>query len=434
MRIPVFLLVLIVSISSFAQTVRIKQLEEQRKQALREISNTDQLLRDTKKTTSNLLDRVKLISNQIFSRQKVLTLLEQEVDGINAEQKLIENDIVRLENDLKEKQKNYAKAIDAMQRNRRSENKLLFVLSGRSLTESYRRMRYLSEYSDWRAKQADEIKEQSEKLKERKSALTKVKMEKTALLGLRTTEQTNLKKEEGNYKLEVNEAQQKQKDLQKILSQKQQQADALDRQIAKLIAEEVARQEREAKRLEEERLRAEAAKKAAATSSSTGTRRTTATPRSTTPKSTAAKAPVTPENATLSNNFASNKGRLPYPISGNYTITTRFGSHQHTKFVTTSSSGIDIRSQAGAEAKAVFNGEVTYVAAIPGYNTCIIVRHGNYYTFYGNIQSIYVKQGDKVKTGQTLGKVYTDPDTGYSEIHFQLWQGTTKMNPEPWLR
>lgn len=433
MRIPVFLLVLIVSISSFAQTARIKQLEEQRKQALREISNTDQLLRDTKKTTSNLLDRVKLISNQIFSRQKVLTLLEQEVDGINAEQKLIENDIVRLENDLKEKQKNYAKAIDAMQRNRRSENKLLFVLSGRSLTESYRRMRYLSEYSDWRAKQADEIKEQSEKLKERKSALTKVKVEKTALLGLRTTEQTNLKKEEGNYKLEVNEAQQKQKDLQKILSQKQQQADALDRQIAKLIAEEVARQEREAKRLEEERLRAEAAKKAAATSS-TGTRRTTATPRSTTPKSTAAKAPVTPENATLSNNFASNKGRLPYPISGNYTTTTRFGSHQHTKFVTTSSSGIDIRSQAGAEAKAVFNGEVTYVAAIPGYNTCIIVRHGNYYTFYGNIQSIYVKQGDKVKTGQTLGKVYTDPDTGYSEIHFQLWQGTTKMNPEPWLR
>ncbi|MDR1706722.1 MAG: peptidoglycan DD-metalloendopeptidase family protein [Prevotella sp.] len=430
MRISVFLLVLIVSISSFAQTVRIKQLEEQRKQALREISNTDQLLRDTKKTTSNLLDRVKLISNQIFSRQKVLTLLEQEVNGISAEQSQIEKDIVRLESELKEKQKNYAKAIDAMQRNRRSENKLLFVLSGKSLTESYRRMRYLSEYSDWRAKQADEIKEQSEKLKERKLALAKVKIEKTTLLGLRTNEQTNLKKEEENYKLEVNEAQQKQKDLQKILSQKQKQAEALDRQIAKLIAEEVARQEREAKRREEERLRAEATKK---TVSPTGTR-TTTTPKSTAPKSTVAKAPVTPENVTLSNNFASNRGRLPYPISGNYTITTRFGSHQHTRFVTTSSSGIDIRSQAGAEAKVVFDGEVTYVAAIPGYNTCIIVRHGNYYTFYGNIQSIYIKQGDKVKTGQTLGKVYTDPDTGYSEIHFQLWQGTTKMNPEPWLR
>jgi septal ring factor EnvC (AmiA/AmiB activator) len=143
---------------------------------------------------------------------------------------------------------------------------------------------------------------------------------------------------------------------------------------------------------------------------------------------------MTSENVVLSNNFASNRGKLPYPITGNYTITTRFGTHQHSKFVTTSSSCIDIRSQAGAEAKAVFNGEVTYVAAIPGYNTCIIIRHGNYYTFYGNIQNIYIKQGDKVKTGQSLGKVFTDPDTGFSQIHFQLWQGTNKLNPEPWLR
>lgn len=425
MRRLVFLFTLIISISSFAQTAKIKELEQQRKDALREISNTDQLLRDTKKTTSTLLDRVKLISNQIFSRQKVLGLLEQEVNGISAEQIKIENEVAALEAELKEKQASYAKAIDAMQRNRQGENKLLFVLSGKSLTESYRRMRYLREYSEWRSKQADEIKEQSAKLKERKEALTKVKSEKVTLIGLRSTEQENLKKEEVNYQQEVNEAQNKQKDLQKILTQKRQQAEALDRQIAKLIAEEVARQEREAKRKAEEKARAEAAKNKTRV-------RPSDNKNATRPE---ALATVTPENITLSNNFAANKGKLPYPISGNYTITTRFGTHQHSKWnVTTSSSGIDIRSQAGADAKAVFNGEVTYVAAIPGYNTCIIVRHGNYYTFYGNIQSIYVKQGDSVKTGQSLGKVYTDPDTGYSQIHFQLWQGTNKMNPEPWLR
>lgn len=425
MRRLVFLFTLIISISSFAQTAKIKELEQQRKDALREISNTDQLLRDTKKTTSTLLDRVKLISNQIFSRQKVLGLLEQEVNGISAEQIKIENEVAALEAELKEKQASYAKAIDAMQRNRQGENKLLFVLSGKSLTESYRRMQYLREYSEWRSKQADEIKEQSAKLKERKEALTKVKSEKVTLIGLRSTEQENLKKEEVNYQQEVNEAQNKQKDLQKILTQKRQQAEALDRQIAKLIAEEVARQEREAKRKAEEKARAEAAKNKTRVRPSDNKKATRSE----------ALATVTPENITLSNNFAANKGKLPYPISGNYTITTRFGTHQHSKWnVTTSSSGIDIRSQAGADAKAVFNGEVTYVAAIPGYNTCIIVRHGNYYTFYGNIQSIYVKQGDSVKTGQSLGKVYTDPDTGYSQIHFQLWQGTNKMNPEPWLR
>lgn len=426
MRLAVLLLVFVIGISSFAQNSKIKELEQQRKDALREISNTDKLLKETKRTTSTLLNRIQLISNQIFSRQKVLDLLGQEITGIDIEQRRIEVEVSILEAELKDKQKNYAKAVDGILENRQSENKILFVLSGKSLTESYRRLRYLRDYSEWRKSQADEIKEKSAKLKERKVALNKTKAEKNVLLGQRTSEQESLKKEEVNYTEEVNEAQKKQKDLQKVLTQKRKQAEALDRQIAKLIAEEVARQEREAKRLAAERAKAEAAKKTSKGGASTST--------PSTPAKTSSKIVSTPENVALSNNFASNKGRLPYPITGNYSITTRFGSHQHSKFVTTSSSGIDIQSQAGAEAKAVFNGEVTYVAAIPGYNTCIIIRHGNYYTFYGNIQTIYVKQGDKVKTGQSLGKVYTDSDTGLSQIHFQLWQGTSKMNPEPWLR
>jgi len=422
MRIFVVLLAFSFSISSFAQsTPQIKELERQRKEALREITNTNKLLTETKKSTTTLLDRIKLISNQIFSRQKVLDLLGQEIIGIDAEQKRIESEIIVLENELKDKQKNYAKAVDGMLRNRQSENRMLFVLSGKSLTESYRRLRYLRDYSEWRSKQADEIKDKSDHLKERKEALAKTKNEKTILLGQRVTEQANLKKEEDNYQQEVSEAQKKQKDLQKIITQKRKQAEALDRQIAKLIAEEVARQEREAKRIAEEKAKAEAAK----SGSSKGR---------TKPSVTLPSEKMTRENVVLSNNFASNRGKLPYPISGNYTITSRFGKRQQGPLVTTFNSGIDIRSQSGAEAKAVFNGEVTYVAAIPGYNTCIIIRHGNYYTFYGNIQSIFVRQGDKVKTGQSLGKLYTDPDTGFSEIHFQLWQGTNKQNPEPWLR
>ncbi|WP_108820973.1 murein hydrolase activator EnvC [Dysgonomonas sp. Marseille-P4361] len=411
MRFYILFIVLLFSTASFAQSnTKIKDLERQRTETLREISNTDKLLKETKKSTETLLDRIKLISNQIFSRQKVLSLLESEIGEINTEQKRIEAEIIELEEELKEKQKNYAKAIEGMLSNRQSENKLLFILSGKSLTESYRRLRYLQEYSEWRSKQAEDIKSQNEKLKERKLALEKTKAEKTVLLGQRTSEQENLKKEESTFQIGVNEAKKKQKDLEKVLTQKRKQANDLDKQIAKLIAEEVARQEREAKR------RAAAQGKTAES------------------KGSSAPAVITEENIKLSNNFSANQGKLPYPITGNYTITTRFGTHQHSKWVTTSSSGIDIRSQAGAEAKSVFNGEVSYVAAIPGYNTCIIIRHGNYYTFYGNIQTIYVKQGDKVKTGQSLGKVYTDPDTGYSQMHFQLWRGTNKLNPEPWLR
>lgn len=419
MRLFAFLVFLSICTFSFAQSnATIKELEQQRKNMLREISNTDNLLRETKKSTTTLLDRIKLISNQIFSRQKVLELLGHEITGIDTEQKRIEIEIGILEVELKGKQESYAKAIDGMLSNRRGESRILFVLSGKSLTESYRRLRYLQDYSEWRGKQADDIKAQSIKLKEKKEALTKTKEEKTSLLSLRGKEQENLKSEEVNYKAEVNEAQKKQNDLQKILTQKRKQAQDLDAQIARLIAEEVARQEAEAKRL-------------AAKSKGKESKETKTTPATTTSRPEVA----TPENIKLSNNFATNKGKLPYPITGNYTITTRFGNHQHSKWnVTTSSSGIDIRSQSGAEAKSVFNGEVSYVAAIPGYNTCIIVRHGGYYTFYGNIQNIYVKQGDRVTTGQSLGKVYTDTDTGFSQMHFQLWKGTTKLNPEPWLR
>ena len=102
--------------------------------------------------------------------------------------------------------------------------------------------------------------------------------------------------------------------------------------------------------------------------------------------------------------------------------------------MTTSSSGIEIQSQPNAEAKVVFNGEVTTIVSIPGYGTCILVRHGNYYTFYGNIEKIAVKKGDKVTTGQSLGVIFTDPETNTAQMHFQLWQQKTKLNPELWLR
>ena len=99
----------------------------------------------------------------------------------------------------------------------------------------------------------------------------------------------------------------------------------------------------------------------------------------------------------------------------------------------TNSNGIDIQAERGADIRSVFDGEVSKVFSFPGSNTCVIVRHGEYYTFYANIFDLFVKQGDKVKSGQSLGRIYTDPDTGVSTMHFQLWQKTNKLNPAPWL-
>lgn len=448
-----FILLLSIAITLSAQRSKLRDLEKQRKLALQEIENTDRLLKDTKINTASLLNRIKLISNQIDTRQRIVQLLEQEVESIGVEEEHIAEEIKELQGELSIKRDSYKKAIVSLMRSRQSDNKLLFVLSGRSLTESYRRFTYLKDYSNWRKRQADEIIVHSQKLESKQDSLQFAKKEKEQLLVNKSQEQEKLKTEEGNYQTAMAKVQENQKDLQRILDQKKRQAQALDKQIEKLIAQEIIRQEqkeKEKEKAEKEKAEQEKKKKEAKEQEKKVDEKLVAEkpaekpsetekPKAEQPKADKPTTTVTKESIKTSTTFASNKGKLPYPISGKYSITSRFGPQKHGKWVTTSSGGIDIQSQANAQAKAVFGGEVTTITSIPGYGTCVLVRHGNYFTFYGNIQNITVKKGDKVTVGQTLGSVYTDPDTNISQMHFQLWQtkagsAPEKLNPEPWLQ
>lgn len=474
-----FIPALLMCISSVAQTSKIRQLEIQRKKALIEIENTNKLLIDTKKITQNLSTRIKLISNQIDSRKQVVSLLEQEAQALAVQQDITQKEIAKLEVELKGKQANYAKAIQGMIYRKQSENKLLYILSGKSLAESLRRMRFLKEYSEWRSKEADEIKVKAQLLHQKRADLEQQRKSKIVLMNQKGAEQLTLKKEEDAHKQEISEAQQKQKELQGIISDKRKQANLLNAQIEKLIAEEVARQEQEARRKAEERaqrLAAErkarelaAAKEQAEREAKENAEKVNTTPSKTKNKPNANKPKVNKpteaktdnetrprisqpveektarnsepvlkelpsENVALSNSFAANKGRLPVPVSGRYSIVSGFGEHQQSQYVTTNSNGIDIQTQSGADARAAFNGEVSKIVAFPGYNNCIIIRHGNYYTFYGNIQNVFVHVGENVRTGENIGKIFTDPDTGVTKMHFQLWNGTSKQNPTTWLR
>jgi len=406
-----FILTLSLPLQLHGQTKQISDLEKKRKATLRDIENTNKLLIDTKKTTANLLNRIKLISSQISSRHDLVTILNQEIAQISREQKKTEAEIKELEIDLARKQENYATAIKGMIRKKQNSNNLIFILSGKSFGESLRRMKYMKEYSDWRNDQAEEIKEKKAELSEKKLALEKSKAEKGTLLAQRKREEEQLKKEEEQQQQEVAEAEKKQVALQSDLKKKQQQANALNAQIEKLIAEEIARQEQEAKRIAAEKA------KAAGKAPSTATLPT-----------------QTKENVSLSNDFASNKGKFQMPVTGPSAIISRFGDKVDKRWkVTTNSGGIDIQAQAQAEVKTIFQGEVSKIIVFPGYNNCIIIRHGNYYTFYGNIKDLYVKQGQQVKTGESLGKIFTD-ENGTSVTHFQVWKGTVKQDPEPWLR
>lgn len=483
---------LLICSTASAQTAKIKQLELQRKKALQDIENTNKLLIDTKKVSQNLITRINLISNQIESRKQIIDLMGQEVDALAVQQTITQKEIDALELELKGKQKNYAKAIDGIIYRKQSENKILYILSGKSLAESMRRIRFLKEYSDWRGKEADAIKEKTLLLQKKKADLGQQRKSKIVLINQKDAEQQKLKDEEKTHQQEISDAKSKQQELQGIIADKKKQANQLNQQISQLIAEEVARQEREARRLAEEkarrlaaqekarkeaeakkaaedkaaRERAEAAATAAAQQQQDKQKaqQQTKKPKSIKEKPQKRQSQVVKEqnlppvresetpqesesqrsekllaeassaNINLSNNFASNKGRLPIPVTGRYSIVSGFGTHQHGQYVTTNSNGIDIQTQVGADARSVFNGEVSRVVAFPGFNNCIIIRHGNYYTFYGNIQNVYVRQGQAIKTGQSIGKVFTDPDTGVTKMHFQLWNGTSKQDPSPWLR
>ncbi len=448
-RLIIIFFLIAASSFSFAQNQQIERLQKQQQQLQEEIKNTNKLFLDVKKQTTSILDRINLINKQISARKELIHTQQEEIKALAQEEARLEAEIVRLNKELKKKQDNYAMAIQGMLKHNVKQNKLFFVLSGKSFGESIRRLQYLREYSRWQRSQADDIKKQNAEITAKKESLATAKVEKEKAISALQEEQKRLQSEEKTKQSEVTAARGQQQQLQKALKEKQQKVNQLNVQIEKLIAEEVARQEREA---EQRRLAEEAARRKKASEKTTDTKRDSESSKkteeqasSTEEKSARSGTTVAPrievdrdrtseESFNLSNNFVANKGKLPMPVTGTASIVGGFGEKKHSEWnVTTYSNGIDIQAQKGANIRAVFDGEVSKVFSFPGSNTCVIVRHGDYYTFYANIFDLFVKQGDKVKAGEYLGRIYTDPDTNVSTMHFQLWQKTNKLNPAPWL-
>lgn len=434
MKYWVVILCLTFGFSVYSQTGEIERLQKQRENLQTEIENTNKLYLDVKKQTTTIVQRINLINKQIKTRKEIIEVQKQEIDALDKELVRLQEEIIALGKELKKKQDKYANAIKAVMHKRQTENKIFFILSGKSFGEALRRMQYLKQYSQMQKKQADEIKEKNSELQQRKKDVEVAKQKKQKTLIDIRKEQSKLLAEEQNRQSEMSKAQGKQKELQKVLQNKQKQANRLNNEIERLIAEEVARQEREAERLEEERrkkLEKERSTKPEESIKESDDKKEDVQKRESPQEPLIAEA----ETFNLSKDFVANKGRLPMPVTGTSSITSSFGVHKHREWnVSTSSSGIDIQAQKGANIRAIFEGEVSRIIAFPGYNNCVIVRHGNYYTFYANIINVYVKKGQRVKTGQALGKIYTDSDTGIASMHFQLWKKTNKLDPAPWFK
>ena len=389
---------------------KVKDLEKRRLSMLKEIETTTTLLNSTSKDAKSQLSRINLLIKQIDTRNAVILILNDEVKVIEKEIVALASEIEKLQREYEDKQQQYGKALRTMQTRRSSQDKILFVLSAESLSQSFRRLRYLKEYSVWQRLQAQGIKEKQLELGKKRQELEQTKASKAKLLAQREEEASNLKKEEKEKQESLKGLQKQEKTLRTQLANQKKKANELNRQIEKQIALEI-----------------EAAEKARKAEGA-GSERKSAT---------AGGYAMTEQERKLSGSFEKNQGILPFPVSGSSTIVGRFGQQQHRELrhVQTNSNGIDIQTLKGAEAKSVFNGVVTKVFAVQGYCSAVIVRHGNYLTIYSNLDKVYVKANDKVSTGQAIGHIFADEEQGGSSIlHFEIWKERTKLDPQQWIK
>ena len=407
-RLSLYLLLCVFSLPA-QQSIQVRELEKERLAALAGIEEINSLLKENILTISNALNRLNLLDRQLISRKKIIQLLDQEIASLDEEVNLKNMQIKALEKDLDAKKQHYATSLQKMYSHKNGQDNLLFILSSKNFSQSFRRMMYLKAYSGWQKKQAEEIVGKQNVINQEKKWLVANRDEKQNLLNSRLVEEEQLSREEASKKAEVKKLENNKKKLQEDLAKKERQANALNRQIEKIIAEEVLKSEKAAQ-------------------SDSGENRTA---------DVKGGYAMTQSERNLSVHFSDNKGKLPFPLRGKYQITGYFGVHKHKELprIETKNNGIDIETTSGNEARAVFDGFVSRIFTLPGYNNSIIIRHGNYLTLYSNIDQVYVKQGEKVSTGQALGNIYTDSEKGNSTLlHFEIWKEQTKLDPLSWIK
>ena len=382
--------------SAFSQSL--EDLRKQRENTEKEIEYTNKLLQKTQKDTKSSLNKITIITKQIDNRKQLISGINQEIQLIDADIVEKHNNISNLESEIARLKKEYESAIYHTWKTRNAQNRLMYVFSGKDLGEVYRRIRYLHEFSAFRKQQSELLVVMQKDLEKELKSIEQKRDEKLSLLDNKTKEQYNLQLEQKKQDQYVKDLKQKERSLKKQLAQQQKEMDKLNKVIEKIIAEEIQK-------------------------SNEGKENTTP-----------GKFALTPEEKLVSDQFDKNRGKLPWPVEQGIII-SKYGEHKHEieKTVTVDNPGIDIQSDEGAVARSVFKGIVTGVYPLPAYNLGVIIRHGEYLSFYANLSEVYVKKGDVVDIKQTLGKIYTDEFNGKTVLHFEIYKGSTKNNPEYWI-
>lgn len=405
----------------------IRELESKRGALQKQIAESESILQNTKKDVGSQLNGLAVLTGQIEERKRYILAINNDMEAIQRELASLGRQLNRLERELKDKKEKYEASVQYLYKNRSIEEKLMFIFSAKDLSQTYRRLRYVREYATYQRLQGEEILKKQEQIRKKQAERRQVMAAKENLLKEREEEKVKLEAQEKDRRTMVADLQRKQKGLQNEINKKRKEANQLNARIDKLIAEEI---ERARKRAEEEARREAAARKKAAAkdrSMAAAGKAVASKPLETFSMSKA--------DRELSGDFASNRGRLPMPISGPYVIVSHYGQYAvpGLRNVKLDNKGMDIQGKAGAQARAIFNGKVAAVFQLNGLFN-ILIRHGSYISVYCNLSTASVKSGDTVKTKQPIGQVFSDgTDNGRTVLHFQLRREKEKLNPELWL-
>ena len=379
--------------SSHSQSL--EDLHGKKLKTIEEIKYTSGLLKAAMENEKASLNRLKLINSRITQRNSLISDINGEISVI---QGFIDENISAvsmLKEDIEAINKEYAKLLRFAYLNRNMNDKLVFILSADDFNQAYQRSLYLKQYAQFRETQAKIIRTMQKVLAGEISNLENRRLDRERLIRSVQTEQQQLNTEQAQQSSEIKGLQEQQRDLRKKLAEQQRIEQQIERQIQQIIEEE--------------------ARKAGKPKGSGFV--------------------LTPEQKLAGTNFEQNRSKLPWPVAKGI-ITDPFGVHPHPvlKYVTIRNNGIDISTEPGSYARAVFEGEVSRVAAISGANMTVIIRHGNYLSVYSNLSVVLVKKGDKVATKQEIGTIYTDKADGNKTIlKFQVWKENQKLNPEDWI-
>ncbi|WP_437371544.1 murein hydrolase activator EnvC family protein [Maribacter litoralis] len=399
-KLSLLLLLLFASGFAIAQTSEQKALEEKREQLQSEIRDINRLLFAEKKEKGNVLDQMEALDKKITVRQQLIRVTNQQSNLLNRQINTNIRNIGKLKNELQEVKDEYAKMIQKSYQNKSKQNRLMFLLSSESFFQAFKRLQYMKQYTDYRKEQGAEILAKTDELSRLNADLNEERKVKEVLLAQNKKAKDQLFAEIQTQKALLGIIRKNETKYASAIEAKKKEARKIDQQIEKLIRSAIAASN----------------KKSGSTTKSSS------------------KFVLTPEASRIANSFSANKGKLIWPVEKGIK-SQGFGVYADPVYpgIKHQSNGVIIATDEGAKARAIFEGEVIAILAVPGGNKGVQIKHGNFISTYYNLSELYVKKGDKVSSKEELGIVYTNRNNGQTRLKFYLYQDTSRLNPEEWV-